>query len=102
MSRCFFIFIFATIFFSSNVTTAIVENGLIDGHDTFLDETTGLVWLDVDELYGYTQLEMSSLLDSWGYAFATEDQIKELASNVSDWRGYWSWGGNLVTWGYQV
>ena len=69
---------------------AIIDYADVSGYGTFQDQSTGLVWLDLDNFFGLTYDEMAAAGQAAGFTVATPSEVVNLLGTLPLTGGEWS------------
>jgi len=81
----------ATLFMMSAAPSeaTIIDYADVSGYGTFQDQSTGLVWLDLDNFFGLTYDQMAYARQAAGFTVATPSEVVNLLGTLPLTGGEW-------------
>lgn len=77
---------------SASAGASIIDSADVAGLRTFQDQTTGRIWLDMNNFFGKTTTDMIALAGAAGFTFATRADVDGLLGTLplagGAWAGY--------------
>jgi hypothetical protein len=71
-------------------SATVIDSADIAGFGTFLDQNTGLVWLDLDSFFGLSYNQMASAATAAGFKVASQSDVETLHSTLPLDAGQWT------------
>lgn len=74
---------------SHGAIASIIDGGNVNGYDTFVDQNTGYIWMDMDSFFGATNDDIITASTQAGFNFATKSEVEVLLNSLSLANGEW-------------
>ncbi|EAQ97399.1 PEP-CTERM sorting domain-containing protein [Congregibacter litoralis] len=106
LKKCFIAGACAVALSFGQANAGIIDSDDVNGFETFLDEITGLTWLDLDNFFdsatgisAFTPAEQIAAAEEEGFTVASTEKIEELLGSLPLTGGQWSTYAGIMGFG---